>query len=103
MSASSASSSRAGPVMNPDGQSPLLISGIGSVRHVQRLLNHVPANQDVVGTHRMVIVYSTRKHAYFAILRGENGKWKQGVRCTFENVDTLQKVTLIDPGNDISV
>jgi len=100
-STSSAASKYAMPdgVMNPDGNDPLLIRGMGSVRHAQSLLNTIPENQTVVGGHSMVIVYSTRKHAYFAILRekGENGKWKQGVRCTFENVDNLQKVTLIEP------
>ena len=68
-----------------------LFKGIGSVRKAQSLLNTVPKNQAVVGAlsgydlcpcvaltnsfdlsggHNMVIVYSTRKHAYFAILKG---------------------------------
>merc|ERR1719506_599615 len=94
---SPASLPRLGEVMNPDGESPLLVSGIGSVRRAQHLLNNVPANREVVGAHRLVIVYSTRKHAYFAMLKGHNGKWKQGVRCKCATVDTLMRVTLIEP------
>lgn len=63
---------------------PMIVRGIHSVRHVQAALNNIRANDRVVGSSNVVIVYSTRKRAYFTCAKDKKGKWRVGKKCTFK-------------------
>ena len=52
---------------------PMLVQGIYSVRDVQLALNNVKANATVVGSSNVVIVFSTRKGAYFTCAKDKKG------------------------------
>lgn len=63
---------------------PMIVRGIHSVRHVQAALNNIRANDRVVGSSNVVIVFSTRKRAYFTCAKDKKGKWRVGKKCTFK-------------------